>query len=97
MATARKITGMMERSSWIRKMFETGAALKAEHGADNVFDFSLGNLLLYALGKLLQGICGHRCLLLSKKIENRLGNPGVFRVRCTVRYHALSFSILGTS
>ena len=33
----------MERSSWIRKMFETGAALKARHGADRVFDFSLGN------------------------------------------------------
>jgi aspartate aminotransferase len=34
---------MMERSSWIRKMFETGAQLKAEHGADKVYDFSLGN------------------------------------------------------
>ena len=33
----------MERSSWIRKMFETGAALKTEHGADKVYDFSLGN------------------------------------------------------
>jgi len=33
----------MNRSSWIRKMFEEGARLKAEHGADNVFDFSLGN------------------------------------------------------
>lgn len=33
----------MEKSSWIRKMFETGAELKARHGAENVFDFSLGN------------------------------------------------------
>ncbi len=33
----------MSKSSWIRKMFEEGARLKAEHGADNVFDFSLGN------------------------------------------------------
>ena len=33
----------MERASWIRKMFEQGAQLKAEHGADNVCDFSLGN------------------------------------------------------
>jgi len=30
-------------SSWIRKMFEEGARLKAVHGADNVYDFSLGN------------------------------------------------------
>ena len=33
----------MENSSWIRKMFEQGALLKAQHGAENVFDFSLGN------------------------------------------------------
>jgi len=33
----------MSGSSWIRKMFEEGARLKAEHGAENVFDFSLGN------------------------------------------------------
>ncbi|MEE8399308.1 MAG: pyridoxal phosphate-dependent aminotransferase, partial [Desulfobacterales bacterium] len=30
-------------SSWIRKMFEAGDSLKAIHGADNVYDFSLGN------------------------------------------------------
>jgi aspartate aminotransferase len=33
----------MKGSSWIRRMFEEGARLKAEHGAANVFDFSLGN------------------------------------------------------
>lgn len=33
----------MERSSWIRKMFESGAQLKAVHGKENVFDFSIGN------------------------------------------------------
>jgi aspartate aminotransferase len=43
MTVARKINDIMEKSSWIRKMFEEGARLKAEHGADNVFDFSLGN------------------------------------------------------
>jgi len=36
----------IEESSWIRKMFEEGARLKAQHGADNVFDFSLGNPIL---------------------------------------------------
>jgi aspartate aminotransferase len=43
MTVARKITDIMAQSSWIRKMFEEGARLKAEHGADKVFDFSLGN------------------------------------------------------
>ncbi len=43
MAIAQKIKGYMEKSSWIRKMFEQGALLKAQHGAENVLDFSLGN------------------------------------------------------
>jgi len=43
MPVGKKIEGFMERSSWIRRMFEEGGRLKAEHGAENVFDFSLGN------------------------------------------------------
>jgi len=43
MTIARKVQAVMEQSSWIRKMFEEGARLKARHGAENVFDFSLGN------------------------------------------------------
>jgi aspartate aminotransferase len=33
----------MERSSWIRRMFEIGIQMKKERGAENVFDFSIGN------------------------------------------------------
>lgn len=40
---SEKIANQMEASSWIRKMFETGAELKQKFGAENVFDFSLGN------------------------------------------------------
>jgi aspartate aminotransferase len=43
MAVAQKMLGFMENSSWIRKMFEEGARLKQLYGADQVFDFSLGN------------------------------------------------------
>jgi len=43
MTISKKIEAFMTRSSWIRKMFEEGSRLKAEHGAENVFDFSLGN------------------------------------------------------
>jgi aspartate aminotransferase len=43
MTISKKIASMITRSSWIRKMFEEGARLKAEHGADRVYDFSLGN------------------------------------------------------
>ncbi len=43
MAISQKITRFMENASWIRKMFEEGAALKKKYGEKNVFDFSLGN------------------------------------------------------
>ncbi|MBN2688063.1 MAG: pyridoxal phosphate-dependent aminotransferase [Deltaproteobacteria bacterium] len=43
MAISRKIEGFISQSSWIRKMFEDGVRLKKEFGAENVFDFSLGN------------------------------------------------------
>ncbi|MBW2011485.1 MAG: pyridoxal phosphate-dependent aminotransferase [Deltaproteobacteria bacterium] len=43
MTIAKKIEAAMSRSSWIRKMFEEGDRLKAEYGADKVYDFSLGN------------------------------------------------------
>jgi aspartate aminotransferase len=43
MTVARDIRDKLERASWIRRMFEEGARLKAERGAENVFDFTLGN------------------------------------------------------
>ena len=43
MAISERIRKRMESASWIRKMFETGNALKAKHGTDKVCDFSLGN------------------------------------------------------
>lgn len=43
MAVSEKMKLFATKSSWIRKMFEEGARMKAAHGAENVFDFSLGN------------------------------------------------------
>jgi len=43
MSISLKVQSAIERSSWIRRMFEEGAALIAECGAENVYDFSLGN------------------------------------------------------
>ncbi len=47
MAIAEKIKNFMDRSSWIRKMFEEGAELKARMGPENVYDFTLGNPDVY--------------------------------------------------
>lgn len=43
MPVAHAIRESMQKASWIRKMFEEGLKLKKEFGAENVFDFSLGN------------------------------------------------------
>lgn len=43
MTVSIKVRNAIERSSWIRRMFEEGAALIAERGAENIFDFTLGN------------------------------------------------------
>jgi len=43
MPIAQKMIKMVEGMEMVKKMFEEGARLKAEHGAENVFDFSLGN------------------------------------------------------
>jgi aspartate aminotransferase len=43
MLVADTITRQLEHASWIRRMFEEGARLKAERGPENVFDFTLGN------------------------------------------------------
>ena len=43
MSISKKIKATISQSSMIRKMFEAGIALKKIHGADKVYDFSLGN------------------------------------------------------
>ncbi len=43
MAISQEITESINNSSEIRRMFEEGIKMKEEFGADNVFDFSLGN------------------------------------------------------
>jgi aspartate aminotransferase len=45
MAISKKIESFMTRASFIRRMFEEGNRLKALHGEENVFDFTLGNPL----------------------------------------------------
>jgi aspartate aminotransferase len=43
MTIARTVAEQLERASWIRRMFEIGLQLRKERGAENVFDYSLGN------------------------------------------------------
>jgi aspartate aminotransferase len=43
MPIAKQLIKMVEGMEMVKKMFEEGARLRAEHGPDKVFDFSLGN------------------------------------------------------
>ncbi|MBN1945483.1 MAG: pyridoxal phosphate-dependent aminotransferase [Bradymonadales bacterium] len=43
MPISAKVKEFMSRGSWIRRMFEHGTELIVRHGAENVYDFSLGN------------------------------------------------------
>ncbi|MFQ5654994.1 MAG: pyridoxal phosphate-dependent aminotransferase [Planctomycetota bacterium] len=43
MPISQEVKEALTRSSWIRRMFEEGHRLKTLHGADEVFDFTLGN------------------------------------------------------
>ncbi len=40
---SQKVSSQLNNSSFIRKMFEEGDKLRAIHGADKVYDFSIGN------------------------------------------------------
>jgi len=83
MTIAKQIEGYMESASWIRKMFEQGAMLKAEHGDKNVFDFSLGNPNLQppaSFKQMLMEIAENK----DHGIHAYMPNPGYPHVRQTI-------------
>ena len=83
MAVAKGIAEQLERASWIRRMFEEGARLRKERGAENIFDFTLGNpeveppaLTLEALRRVVErGTPGR---------HGYMPNPGFPEVRASI-------------
>jgi aspartate aminotransferase len=83
MPIAKGIARQLERASWIRRMFEEGARLRQERGADQVFDFTLGNpeveppeLTLATLRRLVErGLPGR---------HGYMPNPGFPEVRAAI-------------
>ena len=53
---SNSVQGYIGNASWIRRMFEAGAKLKAQYGADKVQDFSLGNPDLPAPKEVADGL-----------------------------------------
>ena len=79
MPVARQIRESLKKASWIRTMFQAGLKLKQEKGAENVFDFSLGNPSLLpppSFQKALSGLVDKRGPDYDGYMPN-LGYPGV--------------------
>jgi aspartate aminotransferase len=80
MTIAKHIKTTLSGSSWIRKMFEEGTRLKAEHGVENVFDFSLGNPNLKPPAKF-QGALDAAVMSSSEQGHGYMPNMGYPHVR----------------
>jgi len=80
MLVAKTIAAQLENASWIRRMFEEGARLKRERGADKVFDFSLGNPVDEPPAAVLDAL---RKIVTSSPTGTHgyMPNPGYLRVR----------------
>lgn len=85
---AEQIAGCLSAASWIRRMFEEASELRARVGAENVFDFSLGNPHLEPPAELVQSL-QHHTAAPRPGIHRYMPNPGFPEVREKV---AASFS-----
>lgn len=83
MGVAKNIQEAMTRASWIRRMFERANELRQQYGADQVFDFTLGNPILEPPAELLdalRAIAGRR----SEGLHRYMTNAGFPEVRAAV-------------
>ena len=81
---AKAIKEQVEKSSVIRQMFEEGARRAAIYGAENVYDFSLGNPNLAAPESVNASICEILEKGESTKIHGYMNNAGFPEVRGTI-------------
>ena len=80
MAISAKVSGFMEKSSWIRKMFEEGMSLKQQFGEENVFDLSLGNPVIEPPDKV-QAALVQAAKDISPGLHRYMPNAGLQDVR----------------
>ena len=80
---SEKILANLKRSSWIRAMFEQGENLRKKYGADNVYDFSLGNPDLEPPQKVKE-VLKKTVLSDIPKMHGYMSNAGYADVRAAV-------------
>lgn len=81
---SKKMIPLMQNNSAIRMMFEEGKKLAAVHGAENVFDFSLGNPSVPAPAEVNQAIADIIKEEDSLFIHGYMSNAGYEDVRETI-------------
>jgi len=77
---SEKITANLQRSSWIRAMFEQGIKLSQKYGAENVYDFSLGNPYAEPPKEVIDSLQKH-ILGSEKGLHRYMNNAGYPAVR----------------
>lgn len=75
-----KIVKNLENSSWIRAMFEEGAKLAKKHGAENVYDYSIGNPYAEPPKEVFESLKKHTAGG-EKGIHRYMSNAGFVDVR----------------
>lgn len=81
---AKKMEPYLKNNSAIRMMFEEGNRLKAQYGADRVFDFSLGNPNVPAPAEIREAIIDILKTEEPTKIHGYMSNAGFPEVRAAI-------------
>lgn len=81
---SEKMKPLVNNNSAIRAMFEEGKRLAAIHGAENVFDFSLGNPNVPAPQSVSQAICDILKEEESTFVHGYMSNAGFEDVRAAI-------------
>ena len=81
---SKKMENMVANSSAIRAMFEEGNRLAGIYGAENVFDFSLGNPNVPAPAKLKDAIVDILNEVDPVVVHGYMSNAGFPQVRKTI-------------
>lgn len=77
---SEKVVSNLQKSSWIRAMFEEGVKLSKIYGADNVYDFSLGNPYAEPPDEVKESLKKH-ILGNEKGLHRYMNNAGYPEVR----------------
>lgn len=80
---SEKIVNNLKNSSWIRLMFEEGTRLAEKYGAENVYDYSIGNPYAEPPVEVIESLKKH-VTSGEKGIHRYMSNAGYTEVRAKV-------------